>query len=76
MGKSSMKTRGYGDTYAEKMLRKIDALQNGKNVTITLENSDKSQTNKQFIKHKVSGREYVRYMMGQRKTSPAQLTGE
>lgn len=76
MGKSSMKTRGYGVTQAEKMLRKIHALHQGKDVTITLENSDKSQTNKQFIKHKVSGREYVRYMMGQRKSSPMQMSGE
>jgi hypothetical protein len=72
MGKSSMKTSGYNVTPAEKMLRKLAALEKGKDVTITLENTDKSQTNKPYIKHKVSGREYLRYMGGQSKSNPIQ----
>jgi hypothetical protein len=76
MGRSSMKTSGYNVAPAEKMLRKIRALQKGKDVTITLENSNKSETNKQYIKHKISGREYLKYTQGRRKSSPVQTSGE
>lgn len=62
--RSSIKTRGVGVTNAEKMLRKLAALRQGKDVTITLENPDKTQTNRQFIKHKVSGKSYLKYIQG------------
>ena len=62
--RSSMSTRGVGVTEAEKMLRKIDALKKGQDVVITLENPDKTQTNRQFIKHKVRGKAYLKYIAG------------
>ena len=62
--RSSMSTRGVGDTNADKMLRKLAALSQGKDVVITLANPDKTQTNRQFIKHKVSGKSYLKYIQG------------
>jgi PDZ domain-containing secreted protein len=62
--RSSMSTRGVGVTEADKMLRKINALKKGQDVTITLENPDKTQTNRQFIKHKVRGKAYLKYIQG------------
>ena len=62
--RSSISTRGVGVTEADKMLRKINALKKGQDVTITLENPDKTQTNRQFIKHKVRGKAYLKYIQG------------
>lgn len=62
--RSSMKTRGVGVTEAEKMLRKLAALRKGQDVTITMENPDKTQTNRQFITHKVRGKAYLKYIQG------------
>lgn len=62
--RSSISTRGVGVTMTDKMLRKIEALKKGKDVVITIENPNKSQTNKPFIKHKVSGRSYQKYVLG------------
>ena len=58
---------GYGSqgvTNADKMLRKLDALAKGKDITITLENPNKEETNRRFIKYKVSGKAYVKYIQG------------
>lgn len=41
-----------------KMLRKVEAYAKGKNVVITIENPNKSETNKPFIK--VNGRDYFK----------------
>jgi hypothetical protein len=37
----------------------LAALKQGKDVIMTIQNPNKEQTNKKFIKVKVSGREYV-----------------
>ena len=62
--RSSIRTRGVGDTNADKMLRKLAALSQGKDVVITLANPDKTQTNRPFIRHKVSGKSYLKYIQG------------
>lgn len=62
--RSSMSTRGIGVTEADKMLRKLAALRKGRDVTITLENPDKTQTNRRFIKHKIRGKAYLKYIQG------------
>ena len=62
--RSSMRTRGVGDTNVDKMLRKLEALNKGKDVVITIENPNKNETNKKFIRHKVSGKSYLKYIQG------------
>ena len=62
--RSSISTRGVGVTEADKMLRKLDALKKGKDIVITIENPNKNQTNKRFIKHKVTGKAYLKYIAG------------
>jgi hypothetical protein len=61
---SSMKTSGISVHPAEVLIRKLDALAKGKDVVFTIENPNKEQTNKRYIKHKVRGREYQKYMQG------------
>ena len=60
---SSIKTAGSW-TKADRMLFKMKALAKGKDVTFTFANPDKTQTNKQFIKVKVSGKAWVKQMGG------------
>lgn len=67
---SSMRTRGFGVTNADKMLCKLQALKKGADVKITLENPNKEETNRKFITYKVSGKEYQKYMQGVRKRNP------
>ena len=62
--RSSISTRGVGVTPVDKMLRKLDALKKGKDVVFTIENPNKEQTNKRFIKHKVTGKAYLKYIAG------------
>lgn len=62
--RSSMSTRGVGVTNADKMLRKLAALRQGKDVVITLANPNKEETNRPFIRHKVSGKSYLKYIQG------------
>ena len=62
--RSSISTRGVGVTPVDKMLRKLDALKKGKDVVFTIENPNKEQTNKRFIKHKVTGKAYLKYIQG------------
>ena len=57
---SSMKTAGWGVTPADTMLRKVNALIKGKDVVYTIENPNKNETNKRFIKVRVSGKEFIR----------------
>jgi hypothetical protein len=62
--RSSMSTAGI-DVYAgDTMLNKLSALKKGKDITLTLENPNKEQTNRKFIKYKISGRSYQKYMLG------------
>lgn len=46
----------------DRVLNQIKALQQGKDIVMTIENPNKEQTNKRFIKVKVSGRDYVKSM--------------
>ena len=43
----------------DRVLNQLNALKQGKDVVMTMANPNKEQTNKKFIKVKVSGREYV-----------------
>lgn len=61
---SSMRTSTHGANSADKMLNKLAALAKGKDVTLTLENPNKAETNKRFIKYKISGKAYQKYMQG------------
>jgi hypothetical protein len=62
--RSSMKTAGIDITPGDKMLNKMAAVAKGKDIVITIENPNKNETNKRFIKYKVSGRAYQKYMLG------------
>ena len=60
--RSSMKTGSAHVHPADKMIRKLDALAKGKNVKITMENPNKEETNRQFITHKIRGKDYQKFM--------------
>lgn len=44
---------------SDRLANQLRALKKGKDVIMTIANPNKEQTNKRFIKVKVSGREYV-----------------
>lgn len=44
---------------SDRIVNQLNALKKGKDVVMTIANPNKEQTNKRFIKVKVSGREYV-----------------
>ena len=44
---------------SDRLANQLRALKQGKDVVMTIANPNKEQTNKRFIKVKVSGREYV-----------------
>lgn len=46
----------------ERVANQLAALKQGKDVVMTIPNPNKEQTNKKFIRVKVSGREYVARM--------------
>ena len=48
--RSSMRTRGFGMSAAEKYLNKLSALRKGKRVMETIANPNATQTNKPFIR--------------------------
>ena len=48
-------TSGYNVTYLDEMLNKQDALSKNKSVWMTIENPNKGQTNRLFIRVKVHG---------------------
>lgn len=52
--RSSMKTSGIGVTGLEKLLNKQKAYMKGSNPKITIENPNKSETNKPYIKVRMS----------------------
>ena len=54
--RSSIPTSGYATTYADTMLNKLDALQKGKDVWITIDNPNKNETNKRQIRVKVDAK--------------------
>lgn len=43
----------------ERIMNQLRALQKGKDVVMTIPNPNKEQTNKRFIKVRVSGKDYV-----------------
>ena len=45
-----MRTRGFGASPANKLLRKLDALEKGKTIVETVENPDRNKTNMRFIR--------------------------
>lgn len=47
-------------TSGDRMLFKMDALNKGKDVVFALANPNKNETNKRFIKVRVSGREWLK----------------
>lgn len=57
---SSIKTSGVNVTAIQKMLFKQQALDNGKDVWFTVANPNKEQTNKPFIRVKVSGKDHLK----------------
>lgn len=56
--RSSAKTAGPKNT-GERILAKMDALNKGKDVVFTIENPNKAETNKKFIRVRVSGKKWV-----------------
>lgn len=51
-------------TASDRMLYKMAALKKGKNVYFTIENPNKAETNKKFIRVKVDGRQWQKRMEG------------
>jgi hypothetical protein len=43
-----------------RVLNKMDALRKGKDVVFTIENPNRGETNKPFIKVRISGRDFVK----------------
>lgn len=56
--RSSMKTPNRDP--GQKILNKMAALNKGKDVYFTMENPNKNETNKRFIRVKVSGRDWIK----------------
>lgn len=56
--RSSMKTPNRDP--GQRMLNKMAALAKGKDVYMTIANPNKNETNKRFIRVKVSGKEYLK----------------
>ena len=48
----------------ERFVNQMRALHKGKDVVLTVENPNKQETNKRFIKVKVTGREFLKRMAG------------
>lgn len=60
--RSSISTRT--NNPSDKMMNKMAALAQGKDVWMTLPNPNKTQTNKPFIRQKISGKQFVDRRMG------------
>lgn len=56
--RSSMKTPNRDP--GQRLLNQMDALAKGKDVVFTIPNPNKNETNKPFIKQRVSGREWLK----------------
>lgn len=61
--RSSISTRNM-HTAAQRVLFKMDALAKGKDVVFTIENPNKNETNKRYIKVRVSGKDFVKQRQG------------
>ena len=62
--RSSIPTSGFNAYEGDTMLNKLEALRKGKDVTFTMENPNKAQTNRRFVKYKISGKSYQKAMIG------------
>lgn len=49
---------------AQRLLNQVTALAKGKDVVYTIENPNKNETNKRFIKVRVSGKDFVAKRLG------------
>ena len=56
--RSSMSTKNCDP--GQRLLNQMDALEKGKNVVFTMKNPNKAETNRQFIKVKVEGRQWLK----------------
>lgn len=56
--RSSISTKNKDESL--RMLYKMQALKNGKDVVFTVPNPNKNETNKKFIRVRVSGRDWIR----------------
>jgi len=56
--RSSIKTSNRDP--GQRLLNQMTALEKGKNVVFTIANPNKNETNKRFIKQRVSGREWLK----------------
>lgn len=48
----------------DRFINQMEALKKGKDVVLTIANPNKEQTNQQFIRVRVSGKEYLNRMKG------------
>jgi hypothetical protein len=55
---------GYRDTPEQRMMNKLRALEQGKDVVFTIPNPNKNETNKPFIRQRISGKEFLNRRMG------------
>ena len=60
--RSSMSTKNRDP--GQRLLNQMDALEKGKNVVFTVKNPNKEETNRQFIKVKVDGRQWLKRREG------------
>ena len=60
--RSSMSTKNRDQ--GQRLLNQMSALEKGKDVVFTMPNPNKSETNRQFIKVRVSGRDFVKRRTG------------
>lgn len=51
----------------ERVMNQLRALQDGKDVVMTIANPNKEQTNKKFIRVRVSGKEYIQRLKDNKK---------
>lgn len=56
--RSSIRTKNVDP--AKRLLNQMDALQKGKDIVLTMPNPNKNETNRKFIKQRVSGRDWVK----------------
>lgn len=62
--RSSMKSGSAHLHPADVMLNKLAALRKGKDVNFTVENPNKLETGRPYIKYKVRGKDYLKYIQG------------
>jgi hypothetical protein len=72
--RSSMKTPNRDP--GQRMLNQMAALAKGKDVVFTMENPNKNETNKRFIKVKVSGKDFLKSSKSQGYMMKSSVGGE